>query len=280
MPFPLRFSLAFDGALLGQVLRIFTDTVARWYRKRHLARGYSPSSWPQPPRVPPPPALQASANLSAWCSTPTSGLSARALCAGRATGSTYKPPPASLPTTNPAASACADTSCAHASLLANDRLSILDDGNVRLEFKRPWSDGTSFVEMPPLALIARLAALVPSPRRHTVPYCGVLSSHASSRNKVVLVAPEAAPPDVGQDKPKSKPKYIRWSDLLRRVFAVETVCQKCRTPLRLISLIKSEAIARRILVAMHLPADVPELHPARPPPGRDGEAREGEDSVN
>jgi hypothetical protein len=25
--------------------------------------------------------------------------------------------------------------------LANDRLKILDDGNVRLEFKRPWSDG-------------------------------------------------------------------------------------------------------------------------------------------
>ena len=39
MPFPLRFPLAFDGKLLGQVLRIFTDTVAGWYRKRHLARG-------------------------------------------------------------------------------------------------------------------------------------------------------------------------------------------------------------------------------------------------
>ena len=49
--------------------------------------------------------------------------------------------------------------------LANDRLSILDDGNVRLEFKRPWLDGTSSVEMDPLALIARLAALVPPPRR-------------------------------------------------------------------------------------------------------------------
>jgi len=45
--------------------------------------------------------------------------------------------------------------------LANDRLKILDDSLVRLEFKKPWSDGTSSVEMPPLALIARLAALVP-----------------------------------------------------------------------------------------------------------------------
>jgi hypothetical protein len=45
--------------------------------------------------------------------------------------------------------------------LANDRLHILPDQNVQLEFKRPWSDGTSCVQMPPLALLARLAATSP-----------------------------------------------------------------------------------------------------------------------
>jgi hypothetical protein len=39
MPFPLRFPLAFDGKLLGQVVRIFTDTVAGWYCKRQVERG-------------------------------------------------------------------------------------------------------------------------------------------------------------------------------------------------------------------------------------------------
>jgi hypothetical protein len=34
MPFPLRFPLAFDGKLLGHVVRIFTDTVSTWYRHR------------------------------------------------------------------------------------------------------------------------------------------------------------------------------------------------------------------------------------------------------
>jgi len=34
VPFPLRFPLAFDGKLLGQVVRIFTDTVAGWRRAR------------------------------------------------------------------------------------------------------------------------------------------------------------------------------------------------------------------------------------------------------
>jgi hypothetical protein len=42
MPFPLRFPLAFDGKLLGQVVRIFTDTVAGWYRRRHALRGLPP----------------------------------------------------------------------------------------------------------------------------------------------------------------------------------------------------------------------------------------------
>jgi hypothetical protein len=78
---------------------------------------------------------------------------------------------------------------------------------------------------------------------------------------------EAAPSDGGQDKPKSRPKYIGWSDLLRRVFGFEILCTKCKAPLRLIALIKSEDIARKILTAMHLPTEVPQLHPARPPPG-------------
>jgi hypothetical protein len=95
--------------------------------------------------------------------------------------------------------------------LANDRLKILDDGDVRLDFKRPWSNGTSSVQLPPLALIARLAALIPPPRRHTVLYCGVLSSHAACRKEVVPspAVPEAGPNHAGQDKPKSRPKYIR-----------------------------------------------------------------------
>jgi hypothetical protein len=48
LPFPLRFPLAFEGKLLGQVLRIFTDTIAGWYRKRHAGRGLSAGEPPHP----------------------------------------------------------------------------------------------------------------------------------------------------------------------------------------------------------------------------------------
>jgi len=93
--------------------------------------------------------------------------------------------------------------------------------------------------------------------------------------------PPVAIAAAGEDKHKSK--YIRWCELLRRVFGIETICQKCQVQLRLMSLIKSEGIAMKLLTAMHLRADVPTLRPARPPrapPGQDGDTRGPEDSIN
>ena len=42
-------------------------------------------------------------------------------------------------------------------------------------------------------------------------------------------------------------------------FGFEIVCSKCKGPLRLVALIKSEEVAKKILTAMHLPTDVPDL---------------------
>jgi hypothetical protein len=42
-----------------------------------------------------------------------------------------------------------------ATALASDRLEILDDGEVLLDFKRPWFDNMSSIELSPLTLIAR-----------------------------------------------------------------------------------------------------------------------------
>jgi len=137
--------------------------------------------------------------------------------------------------------------------LANDHLSILDDGNVHLEFKRPWSDGTSSVELAPLALIARLAALVPPPRRHLTRYCGVRSSRTRLRSQIVPKAPKQATATEEPEKPARKSKYIPWAELLHRTFAIDTTCPRCKSPLRLIALIKTEDTIKKILSAMGLP---------------------------
>ena len=109
------------------------------------------------------------------------------------------------------------------------------------------------MKLAPLALIARLAALVPPPKRHLVRYFGVLSSHAASRSEVVPAPAEPTPATpVEQDKSKNTSRYIRWSELLRRTFGLELVRSKCHSQLRLIALIKTEDIGKRILTAMRL----------------------------
>jgi hypothetical protein len=375
MPFPLRFPLAFDGKLLGQVLRIFTDTVAWWYRERQADRGlpagqggavtaiqrassdlrcnphfhtlfldgvYAPDRDGKGQMFHPAPGpsqhdveqvvQRASKRVLRFLqrrgvimlqTAPGDGevtvvgdetmgekdpllatLLAAATAGAPPAGWANKRKPVCIvldPDDRPVAKGtlCSqshgfnlhaatrvaandklgrETLCRYILRppLANDRLHILPDGAVRLEFKRPWSDGTTSVELEPLALIARLAALVPPPKRHVVRYFGVLSSHSSLRSQVVP-APTAPPAaSAEQDQPKRRSRYIQWSELLRRVFGFEILCTKCKAPLRLIALIKTENIAKKILIAMHLPTEVPRLHPARPPPGLPGVEGGGE----
>jgi hypothetical protein len=106
-------------------------------------------------------------------------------------------------------------------LAPDGRLHILPEGAVRLDFKKPWSDGTSSVDLAPLALIARLAALVPPPRRHLTRYCCVLSSHASLRSQVVPQTEAEAPATEKPEKPARTSKYIPWAELLHRTFGFE-----------------------------------------------------------
>jgi hypothetical protein len=104
----------------------------------------------------------------------------------------------------------------------------------------------------------------------------VLSSHAALRSEVVPAT--ATPPEpTGLDKPASKSRYIPWAELLRKTFGFEIVCAQCKTQLRLIALLRTEDVAKKILTAMHLPVEVSELHPARPPPGETGG---GDDCLN
>jgi hypothetical protein len=58
--------------------------------------------------------------------------------------------------------------------------------------------------------------------------------------------------------------YIPWAELLRKTFGFEIVCTKCKAQLRLIALIKTEDVARKILEAMHTPTDIPELPESLP----------------
>ena len=160
--------------------------------------------------------------------------------------------------------------------IAQGRLSRTGDGRVLYRFKRSFRDGTTHVVLSPTEFIERLAAQVPPPRRHMVTYHGVLAPAAGYRDQVV---PEDRPyrdavhrhrkkasteADEG-DRPKRRPAL--WAELLMRTFGMDALhCPLCGGRRELIALITQPHTAQRILVAMGLPAEPPDLEPARPPP--------------
>ena len=71
---------------------------------------------------------------------------------------------------------------------------------------------------------------------------------------------------------------LAFPDSLRRTFEIDTICPRCKSPLRLIALIKTDDTIKKILSAMGLPTEAPKPYPARPPPSESG--GEGGDWLN
>jgi hypothetical protein len=69
--------------------------------------------------------------------------------------------------------------------IANERLQRNDEGQVVLQLKSAWRDGTTHIKMSPLEFMQRLAALVPRPRLHLIRFHGVLAPHATLRAAIV-----------------------------------------------------------------------------------------------
>ncbi|MBK9262277.1 MAG: transposase [Polyangiaceae bacterium] len=128
--------------------------------------------------------------------------------------------------------------------IAMDRLTEMDDGELRYELKKAWRDGTRFVTLGPYELIARICAMVPPPRFHMVRFHGVLAPNSRLRERVVASARPYVPPNVERPTPLQLPLFGKlfeqpdaevshmrrkpWAWLLRHVFAIDVnVCPKC-----------------------------------------------------
>jgi len=76
--------------------------------------------------------------------------------------------------------------------IANERLKRNRAGQVVLQLKSPYKDGTTHIVMEPLEFMERLAALVPRPRLHLIRFHGVLAPNAKLRGKIVPTPAERA----------------------------------------------------------------------------------------
>ena len=71
---------------------------------------------------------------------------------------------------------------------ALDAVQRTADGQVRVHFKKLGRFGATFAQMSADTFLARLCALVPPPRAHTVLYYGVLSAHHALRAAALLLS--------------------------------------------------------------------------------------------
>jgi hypothetical protein len=76
--------------------------------------------------------------------------------------------------------------------IANERLKHNRAGDVVLQLKSAFKDGTTHVILSPLEFMQRLAALVPRPCLHLIRFHGVLAPNAKWRREIISTPPEPA----------------------------------------------------------------------------------------
>jgi hypothetical protein len=151
--------------------------------------------------------------------------------------------------------------------LGHKRLTRTPKGDVMLELKTPYRDGTTHIVMAPLEFLQRLAALVPRPRLHLIRFHGVLAPNSTLRPLIVPSEPDDAtvPAQHHTDEPPSSAqRRLSWALLLKRVFEFDmTICCNCGGPLSMIAAIVDPPVISKILAHLGLPQRAPPRTPAK-----------------
>ncbi len=155
--------------------------------------------------------------------------------------------------------------------LSNERLSLSREGQVVLELRAPFRDGTTHFVFEPLVFLERLAALVPPPRMHQLTYHGVLAPGASWRSDIVPAPVRARSRSCDAQGGRVQPCHrYTWAELLQRVFAVDALkCARCGSRRRWIAAITNVDVIRKILDHLGLESVASSPAPPRAPPQLD-----------
>jgi hypothetical protein len=143
------------------------------------------------------------------------------------------------------------------------------DGTISYELNHPFRDGTTHVLFTPPDFLARLAALVPSPRAHLTRYHGVFAPNSRFRTLVVPGAGRARsreytvstlalhPAARRTDHAPTAP--LSWAERLKRVFDLDiSVCPLCGGTLRVIGDVTDPHVIDAILVHLKQRAPPPD----------------------
>lgn len=163
----------------------------------------------------------------------------------------------------------------------------LENGERRVRYQLPkplGPHGRTELLFEPVALLRRLAAILPAPRTHLVRYHGVLANRSKFRSRlprppvadsahacsVPDIRESAATPEPGQTPDGSGPpprpprRRLPWAELLLRVLDVDALtCPSCSTPMIVLAFITDPNVLRRILAHLNLPTGPPTVAPPR-----------------
>ena len=126
---------------------------------------------------------------------------------------------------------------------------------MRYRFKTPWRDGTTDVVLDPLDFLARLAALVPTPRVNLTRFHGVFALNSRYRARVTPAGRGPGAKNLGSTDPSRPPVQgpgrrppIDWAGRLARVFGIDVeTCSDCGGQLRIIACIEDRPTIDAIL---------------------------------
>ena len=130
--------------------------------------------------------------------------------------------------------------------VSEQRLALTSHGQVRYELKTPYRNGTTHVIFQPLALIAKLAALVPKPIVNLTRFHGVFASNSKHRGQITpakrgkkTTKVQAGGADWLDKNPEERHRAMIWMQRLKRVFNfdIET-CERCAGKVRVIASIE------------------------------------------
>ena len=152
--------------------------------------------------------------------------------------------------------------------VSTERLSLTPQGHVRYRLKTPYRDGTTDVVFEPLDFMARLAALVPTPRVNLTRYHGVFAPNHRLREQVTPARRGRRDAEVAEEV--APHVAMTWAQRLKRVFKMDIeTCEHCGGAVKVIASIEEPAVIKQILEHLERrdAATTPDFRPfARAPP--------------
>ena len=154
--------------------------------------------------------------------------------------------------------------------VSTERLSLTPQGNIRYRLKTPYRDGTTDVVFEPLDFMARLAALVPTPRVNLTRYHGVFAPNHRLREQVTPARRGRRKTEATGDPPPARHVSMTWAQRLKRVFKIDILtCEDCGGAVKVLASIEDPAVIKQILAHLDRRAApaTPAFRPfARAPP--------------